>query len=57
MSTKREKMRQIKAAQKLALKLEEENRPLNPNYKKGRRTYSEIFAGINTKSKKSTADY
>lgn len=41
--TKREKMR----AQKLAQKVVKEEPKLNPNYKPGRRSLSEMFNGVN----------
>ena len=57
MITKKEKMKQIKEAQKLAIAIDEATRPLNPNYKKGRRSASEIFAGVTRHNRKSLADY
>lgn len=57
MMTKKEKMKQIKEAQKRFVETEEASRPLNPNYKKGRRSHSEIFAGITRNNKRSLADY
>jgi len=50
---KREKMKQIRDAQKaLAKQLENDDRVDNPNLKKGRRSHSEIFNNIDTKSAK-----
>ena len=50
---KREKMKQIRDAQKaLAKQLENDDRVDNPNLKKGRRSHSEIFNNIDTKSPK-----
>ena len=50
--TKRELMKRIKQEQKmLAAKLENDDRAQNPNYKKGRRSFSQIFAGVNVKDK------
>lgn len=57
MITKKEKMKQIKEAQKQFIEAEELARPLNPNYKKGKRSASEIFAGITRHNRKSLADY
>lgn len=57
MMTKKEKLRQIKEAQKRFAEAEEASRPLNPNYKKGRRSHSEIFAGVTRNNKRSLADY
>ena len=57
MITKKEKMKQIKEAQKLAIAADEAARPLNPNHKKGRRSNSEIFAGVTRNNKRSLADY
>jgi hypothetical protein len=57
MMTKKEKMKQIKEAQKLAIAADEAARPLNPNYKKGRRTNSDIFNGVTRNNKRSLADY
>lgn len=50
--SKREKLKEIRQAQKLAI----EPKKLNPNYKPGRRTMSEIFAGVN-RSKYLKNDY
>ena len=55
--TKREKLKQIKEEQKRFIDQEEAARPDNPNYKKGRRSYAEIFAGVTRSNKKSLADY
>ena len=55
--TKKEKMKQIKESQKLAIAADEAARPLNPNYKKGRRTNSDIFNGVTRNNKRSLADY
>lgn len=57
MTTKKELMKQIKEAQKRFIEQEEAARPDNPNHKKGRRSTSEIFAGITRHNKKSLADY
>lgn len=54
---KKEKLKQIKEEQKRFIEQEEASRPLNPNYKKGRRSASEIFAGVTRHNKKSLADY
>lgn len=57
MISKKEKLKQIKEEQKRFLEAEEATRPNNPNYKKGRRSASEIFAGVTRSNKKSLADY
>lgn len=57
MATKKEKLKQIKEAQKRFIELEDAARPLNPNYKKGRRSHSDIFAGVTRNNKRSIADY
>ena len=57
MITKKEKMKQIKEAQKRFIETEEASRPINPNHKKGRRSNSEIFAGVTRNNKRSLADY
>ena len=45
--TKREIMRKLKAEQKALMRqLENDVNVANPNYRKGRRSYSEIFNGI-----------
>lgn len=45
--TKREIMRKLKAEQKALMRqLENDDKVANPNYRKGRRSYSEIFNGI-----------
>lgn len=54
---KKEKMKQIKEEQKRFIDHEESLRQDNPNYKKGKRTMSEIFAGVTRHNKKSLADY
>ena len=49
---KAEKLKQIKEQQKkLAQQLENDDRAPNPNYKKGRRSASEIFNGIDRRVK------
>ena len=55
--SKKEKLKQIKEAQQKFLEQEEAARPLNPNYRKGRRTNSQIFAGVTVHNRKSLADY
>ena len=57
MATKKEQLKQIKEEQKRFIEAEEAARPLNPNYKRGRRSASEIFAGVTRSNKKSLADY
>jgi hypothetical protein len=57
MITKKEKLKQLKEAQRKFIEAEEAARPDNPNYKKGRRSASEIFAGITRHNRKSLADY
>jgi hypothetical protein len=57
MITKKEKLKQIKEAQRKFIKDQEAARPDNPNYKKGRPSASEIFAGITRHNRKSLADY
>ena len=50
--TKKELLKQIKAQQKtLAQQLENDDRALNPNHKKGRRSLSQMFNNVNTKDK------
>ena len=57
MITKKEKLKQLKEEQRKFIESEEAARPDNPNYKKGRRSASEIFAGITRHNRKSLADY
>ena len=49
--TKKEKLKQLAQAQKELLKqLENDDRVANPNLKKGRRSFSQIFNNVNTKT-------
>lgn len=51
--SKKEKLKQIRDAQKaLAKQLENDDRVDNPNLKKGRRSFSEMFNNVDTKSAK-----
>jgi hypothetical protein len=57
MISKKEKLKQIKEAQKKFIEDEDANRSTNPNYKKGRRSLSQMFQGVTRHNPKSLADY
>jgi hypothetical protein len=50
--TKRELLKQLKQNKKdLLNRLANDDRALNPNHKKGRRSLSQMFSNVNTKDK------